>query len=92
MNATDRQTSPRARPTARMSSSATARAQARHRAYYLSLVEKNPEDWERIDPLYGQIKRALHVAPDDESLLEFVRALATYQERRGLWEDRISLV
>ncbi|MEZ4583741.1 MAG: tetratricopeptide repeat protein [Caldilineaceae bacterium] len=56
------------------------------------MVKKNPADWERIDPLYGQIKRALHIAPDDESLLDFVRALATYQERRGLWDDRIALI
>ena len=60
MNVTDRQTSPRSFPAARGHTSAAARAQARHRAYYLSLVKKNPADWERIDPLYGQIKRARH--------------------------------
>ncbi|MDP2936784.1 MAG: tetratricopeptide repeat protein, partial [Dehalococcoidia bacterium] len=64
-----------------------AEAEARHRGYYLSLVNQDRGDWRRIGGSYGQIKQAWMSVPDDETLLELVWALRVFQERRGLWSD-----
>jgi len=65
------------------------RARARHRRYYLALVNRDRQDWRPIEALYGQIKWAWQVIPRDATLLDWVWALQTYQRRRGLWRDQI---
>ena len=62
---------------------------ARHRAYHLAQAQQDPQDWRRIEMIYEQVKRAWQHLADDEAVLAFVHALKTYQERRGLWDDRI---
>src|SRR5262245_54833654 len=66
-----------------------AEATARHRAHYLALVKEDPQDWQRIEAIYGQVKQAWRSVAG-ESVLEFVHELAMYQERQGLWQDRES--
>lgn len=65
-----------------------AEAMARHRDHYLALVQQAPEDWPRIEAIYGQVKRAWQLMTEEESGLAFIQALAMYQERRGLWQER----
>ena len=67
-------------------------ARARHRDYYLALVEKDREDWRRIEAVYGQIKWAWRFVPRDTSLLDWVWALRIYQWRCGLWRDQIDWI
>lgn len=62
----------------------------RHREHYLALVNKDREDWQTIEAIYGQIKWAWQQLPDDEIVLDFLWALRIYQERRGLWRDKLS--
>ncbi|MEZ4682109.1 MAG: NB-ARC domain-containing protein [Caldilineaceae bacterium] len=68
----------------------------RHRSYYLDLVNENPEDWQRIELVYGQIKwarlREVSNSPEDENLLDFIWPLGIYQHRRGLWKDSIDWI
>ncbi|MBV7326933.1 tetratricopeptide repeat protein [Chloroflexi bacterium TSY] len=59
----------------------------RHRTYYLELVNENREDWQRIEPVYGQIKWAWEAALDDEERFEFIWALYIFQSRRGFQND-----
>lgn len=68
----------------------TARILARHCAYHLAQVRQDPADWRRIEGIYGQIKRAWQQVAEEETILDFVQALEVYQERRGLWDDRVA--
>ena len=66
-----------------------AAATQRHRDYYLSLVNENQKDWQRIETAYGQIKWAWeHRQPED--VLVFVDTLAIYQMTQGLWPDYLA--
>jgi len=68
------------------------RARARHRGYYLALVNRDRQDWRPIEALYGQIKWAWQSLPTDASRLDWVWALRIYQERRGLWRDKMDWI
>ena len=61
----------------------------RHRNFYLNLVNEDRDAWQRIEAVIEQIKWALAVCPEDEELLDFIWAIRTFQERRGLWRDNI---
>ncbi|MBI2849357.1 MAG: tetratricopeptide repeat protein, partial [Chloroflexi bacterium] len=67
-----------------------AEAEARHRQYYLSLVNEDRGSWRKIEGCYGQVKRAWTSVPEDRSLLELVWALRVFQQRRGLWGDYLA--
>ena len=62
----------------------------RHRDYYLTLANKDLEDWQRIEEVYGQIKWAWQSITDEETRPDWIWALPTYQERRGLWRDQLA--
>ena len=62
----------------------------RYRRYYLSLVNEDRQDWERIGKEYGQIRRVWAGGLGDEMRLEFVGALFVYQERHGLWGEGLA--
>ncbi len=67
---------------------------ATHRDYYLTLVEENPEDWQRVKQLYPQVIRAweqqiIFNAPSSV-FIRFTKATGTYQRRQGLLSDRMS--
>ena len=62
---------------------------ARHRDYYLTLVNKDWEDWRRIEGVYEQAKWAWRALPEDEELLDWVWALQLFQKRRGLGQDAL---
>lgn len=61
----------------------------RHRSYYLTVVNQDSEDWQRIESLYGQINWAWRATSDDEQLMALLKALGPYQHYRGMWNDRI---
>ena len=67
---------------------------ARHRTHYLALVDADREDWQTIESFYSQIAfawdRATGISQAGQSLAEFVWSLRIYQERRGLWPDKLS--
>lgn len=65
-------------------------AKARHRKYYLELVNRDREDWQQIEVAYGQIKWAWQCTPLNASRLDWIGALQVYQSRRGLWHDRLN--
>ena len=69
-------------------------AAARHRGYYLEWVEEDREDWRRIEAVYEQVRFAWRqmIAVDEPSplLFQFVWRLSTYQERRGIWQDKLA--
>ena len=62
----------------------------RHRDFYQQAVNENWQDWRSIEQIYGQIKRAWEAAPREAELLNLIWALNIYQERRGLWQDRLA--
>ena len=67
----------------------------KHRAYYIAIVDIDQEDWQTIEAIYPQImfawKKAVEISPNDRGELpEFVWTLRTYQERRGLWADKLT--
>ena len=66
----------------------------RHRDYYLARVDEDREDWERIEGLYPQVQwawqRQVEGGAAVEAVLAFVWALRIYQERRGLWQDKLA--
>ena len=65
-----------------------------HRDHYLERVNQDRENWQRIDDLYGQISwawiRQRHSKSEDKKPFEFVWSLRIYQERRGLWQDKLA--
>jgi tetratricopeptide (TPR) repeat protein len=65
-----------------------------HRDHYLGLANENNEDWQAIEQIYAQIKFAWQQFADrdtpENNLAQFVWAMRIYQERRGLWEDKLS--
>ena len=69
-------------------------AAARHRGYYLEWVEEDREDWRRIEAVYEQVRFAWRqmIAVDEPSplLFQFVWRLSTYQERSGIWQDKLA--
>jgi len=65
-------------------------ATTRHRDYYLAQANEDPEDWQRIEAIYGQLKWAWANALEDESELDLIWALRIYQGRRGLWRDYLN--
>ncbi|MCZ7568849.1 MAG: tetratricopeptide repeat protein [Ardenticatenaceae bacterium] len=67
-----------------------AEAVARHRGYYLDLVNRDREAWRHIEAVYGQIQWAWGVLRDDETVLNYVWALGVYQKRRGLWREYVA--
>ncbi len=62
----------------------------RHREYYLSLVNEDQENWQRIEKIYDQIQWAWQFVPEDDSLLLMVIIMQPYQERRGIWDDYLN--
>jgi hypothetical protein len=70
-----------------------AETAVRHREHYLSVVEANHEDWQRIEAVYPQLQWAwehhLAQATPAAPVLAFVDALRLYQQRRGLWQDSL---
>lgn len=75
-------------------SSRTPEAAADHFSFYLSLVQRDPEDWAVIEPEMPQIQRAwawVSQAPGwDSALMEFVGAMRVFLGRRGLWDDQLA--
>jgi tetratricopeptide (TPR) repeat protein len=64
-----------------------SQAQVRHRDYYLQEVNKDPKDWQYIEIIYPQLQYAWAKIPKDETILDFIRAVRSYQQRRGLFND-----
>ena len=64
-------------------------AVARQREYYLSLVKPDPNAWQQIEPIYGQLKWAWTAAADNEDLLAFLSLVQHFHIRRGLWRDEL---
>jgi tetratricopeptide (TPR) repeat protein len=69
-------------------------ARAAHRRHYLDRVDKDREDWQTIESLYPQVRWAWQQLagqePENKDLLQFVWTLRTYQERQGVWQDKIA--
>jgi tetratricopeptide (TPR) repeat protein len=69
-------------------------AAACHREYYLGQVNENRQDWQRIEGLYSQVQwawqRAVTGGAAVEEVLILAEALRIYQQRRGLWQDRLA--
>ena len=63
---------------------------ARHQDYYLALANEDRDEWQRIEGVYGQIKWAWQAIRQEEARLDWVKALRTYQGRRGLWRDQLA--
>lgn len=64
-------------------------AVARHRDFYLGMLDQDPDAWERILPDYGQIEWAWNRSTDQETVIELARAVQPFQERRGLWSHEL---
>jgi tetratricopeptide (TPR) repeat protein len=63
---------------------------SRHRDYYLAQVNEDREDWQRIETIYEQVSFAWsQLSTTDASAIQFVDSLATFQTRRGLFQDRL---
>lgn len=61
-----------------------------HRGYYLSIVEEDKEDWQRIEAIYEQISFAwTQLSATNVNNIRFVDRLSTFQTRRGLWQERL---
>lgn len=74
-----------------MTNGATPTARDRHAGHYLSLVQRDPQDWQTIQAKLGQIRRAWEaVADDPQQVLAFTEALALFHQRQGLWREAIS--
>jgi tetratricopeptide (TPR) repeat protein len=79
--------------------SAVARTQllsevtSRHRDYYLAQVNEDREDWQRIEEIYPQVafswQQGSSKGNEGTYLFNFVWHLRIYQERRGLWDDKL---
>ena len=65
-----------------------------HRGYYLGLVHEDREDWQRIEAVYAQVRFAWQQLVEDGKLsprlFQFVGQLGAYQERRGIWQDKLA--
>ncbi len=66
-------------------------ARTRHRDYYLDLVDRDRENVDVIGEIYPQIEWAWEQSPLKTKRL-LVDALEIYQNRRGLWYERVSWV
>ncbi|RIK33950.1 MAG: hypothetical protein DCC55_33985 [Chloroflexi bacterium] len=68
-------------------------ALARHRDYYLALVNEDRGDWRRIEPVYPQLvyawERQANLTPGDEILVTLADTLNRYQRLRGLRQDEL---
>ena len=64
-------------------------AMLRHREHYLAQVKPNREDWRRIEAIYQQIQWAWSKLPAERILIDYVDGLHLYQERRGLWHEKL---
>lgn len=68
-------------------------AVARHREYFLDLVDQDRENWRNIEAIYRQVhwawQRLSDIVPQHIDLPQFVWKVGVYQERRGLWQDKI---
>ncbi len=63
----------------------------RHRDYYLDLVDEDREDWQRIQEIYPQVTQAwAQLGDTTERVFDFVWYLGIYQERQGLWQDKLA--
>jgi len=71
-------------------------AVARHRDYYLAEVKADPEDWQRIEAIYPQIRHAWGTLLADEPLcksqdrrvaIDFALALRHFFAARGYWQE-----
>ena len=58
--------------------------------YYLDLVNADQNNWQEIEAVYEQIRHCWQWLPEDEKVLDWVWAMRIYQERRGLWHDKIA--
>jgi tetratricopeptide (TPR) repeat protein len=72
-----------------------ATAIARHRNYYLSLIEttQREKSWEAvylIDDIFEQIRRAWSLAPEDAFLFEWLAKVRPYFARFGLWTEDVA--
>lgn len=70
-----------------------AEAIVRHRDHYLTIVDKDHEDWQRIEAIYPQVsyawERQIATQSDDEIVVTLADSINTYQDRRGLRQDEI---
>lgn len=65
----------------------------KHARYYLSLMERAPNDWRQIEPELDQIRRAwlwVCVQPDTRMALDFINAIHFFQNNRGYWHEQIA--
>ena len=62
--------------------------------YYLGLVHEDREDWQRIEAVYAQVRFAWQQLVEDGKLsprlFQFMGQLGAYQERRGIWRDKLA--
>jgi tetratricopeptide (TPR) repeat protein len=58
--------------------------------YCLSIARRSPLNWRDIEMYFSQMAHTWsHLANNDASLLEFVLALSSYFEERGLWQHQL---
>ena len=67
----------------------SAEDQMRHFQHYLDLVNHDRGEWQTIEAAYGQIQWAWVHAIGGENRFALNYAVQTYQNRRGLWVDRV---
>ena len=63
---------------------------SRHREFYLEQVNTDRQDWQHIESIYGQVRRAWEAVPENEEMLELIWALHIYFNRRGLWQEGLA--
>ena len=62
----------------------------RHREYYLTFAHENAGQWQRVEDVYGQIRRAWQQASDDQTLFPFLTILENFQIKRGLSSETLA--
>lgn len=66
-------------------------APQRHAAYYLALIQRDPEDWRSIGVELPQIRRAWEeVAGNYNQMVAFVSAMLWFHFTQGLWHEALS--
>ena len=65
----------------------------RHARYYITSVQANPQDWQRIDAELGQIRHAwewIFASADQKLVRDYVEAVFPYLQLRGLWREALA--
>ncbi len=69
-------------------------ARETHANYYLEFAQKNAEkNWRSVDVEMGQMRRGFEwmssMSENKQIVLDYERALRTFFDRRGLWNDKV---